>query len=663
MKLSGSYTAFILLFFLFVTDISYGQVPEGAISAPTNIRQNDYPYILPDLRVMFRVEAPDAQKVQIDLGKLYDMERDENGAWTVTTEPQVPGFHYYFLVIDGVKVADPASESYFGTGRMTSAIDIPEAGIDFYTLKDVPHGDIRSKNYFSSTTGSWRNVNIYTPPGYDQDMKKTYPVLYIQHGGGEDERGWAIQGKTNIILDNLIAEGKAVPMIVVIPNGNATKPGVNARGYNDEAMAVFKEELFDNIMPFIEKNYRIKTDAANTALAGLSMGGGQSFFTGLRNTDKFANVGVFSTGLFGGIAEQSSFDPETIVPGILSDAKTFNEKLKLFFISVGEQDQRIEHTKKLIKTFNDNGLHVFFESYPGDHEWQVWRKSLHSFAQKLFKTIPYGTTIDPEIQISESRELAKSSVNPDSPQWQAKGDQHRSYTFTEADTTMSYRIYVPEKWDGKSKLPLVMFLHGASSNENNYPDANKQQMIKLADKYGFLLVSPLGYSKLGAYGTSLRLPAVFGRSDEAAKQMAAQTAEKWNTFSLSEKDVINVLELVLNEYPVDRSSMFLTGHSMGSGGTWYLGAKYNNYWKAIVPMSGPFVDKNLYPWDRIRNMPVLLSEGAKSVASLEGSREMAAWMKDNGFNIEYKEVNGDHEGMIPLVLPDVFKFFHDCMKK
>lgn len=362
-----------------------GQVPENTIPAPTNINPNGCPCILQDNRVLFTANAPEATKVQLELGKLYDMQKDAKGIWSVTTTPQDPGFHYYSLVIDGFKFADPASESFFGTGRMASAVDIPELGVDFYDIKDVPHGDLRSKAYFSKTTGTWRNVNIYTPPGYNENINQNYPVLYIQHGGGEDERGWAIQGKTNIILDNLIAEGKAVPMIVVIPNGNVTKPGINARGYNDEAMAVFKEEYFENIIPFVEKNYRVKKDAANRAISGLSMGGGQAFYTGLRNTDTFDYVGVFSTGLFGGIREQTSFDAEAAIPGLLTNPEKFNKDLKVFYISVGEQDNRIDATKKLIETFKSKGLRVEFSSFPGDHEWQVWRKSLHDFAQKLFK--------------------------------------------------------------------------------------------------------------------------------------------------------------------------------------------------------------------------------------------------------------------------------------
>jgi enterochelin esterase-like enzyme len=386
MKLKILFALFFLLS-ICLTHNASGQLPEGSKPAPTNIRSNECPCILSDLRVVFKVNAPDARKIQIDLGKMYDMQKDEKGIWTVTTDPQVPGFHYYSLVIDGVKVSDPASESFYGTGRMSSAIDIPEVGVDFYTIKDVPHGDIRSNIYFSKTTGTWRNLNIYVPPGYAREKNSRYPVLYIQHGGGEDERGWAVQGKTNIILDNLIAEGKAIPMLVVIPNGNVSRPGMTAAGYSEEAMAAFKEELFGSVMPFIESNYMVKPGAANRAIAGLSMGGGQAFYTGLRNTDMFANVGVFSSGLFGGIGRQPAkvFDPETVIPGILTNQESFNNKLKVFYISVGEQDPRIEPTKKLIQTFRNNGLKVDFASFQGSHEWQVWRKSLHDFAQKLFK--------------------------------------------------------------------------------------------------------------------------------------------------------------------------------------------------------------------------------------------------------------------------------------
>ncbi len=369
-----------------------GQSPEGA-PAPSNISQSGYPRVLPDKRVVFQIRAPNAGKVQINLGRMYDLRKDDAGVWTVTTAPQDPGFHYYSLVIDGVSVADPASESYYGTGRMSSAIEIPEIGVDFYTVKDVPHGDLRSKRYFSKAMNSWRRLYVYTPPGYDRDTEKKYPVLYIQHGGGEDETGWAVQGKTDIILDNLIAAGKAKPMLVVIANGNVPGPGGTRGGYSSAGMAGFANELLNNIVPFIGSNYRVLANAENRALAGLSMGGGQAFIVGLGSREKFASIGVFSSGIFGGVgggrgatggAAGGTFNAEEQVPGLLTNAKSFNDALKVFYISVGEQDPRLEPTKKAVADFKSHGLKVEFASFPGGHEWQVWRKSLHDFAQRIF---------------------------------------------------------------------------------------------------------------------------------------------------------------------------------------------------------------------------------------------------------------------------------------
>ena len=280
-------------------------------------------------------------------------------------------------------------------------------------------------------------------------------------------------------------------------------------------------------------------------------------------------------------------------------------------------------------------------------------------------TIEYGCAIDAEEQIQESRALAKKIANLDDPQWRAKGDLHRKYHFPAADVDMPYRLYVPTSWDGNSPLPLVVFLHGAGSDENWYLDANDSQLIRLAEQHGYILLSPLGYTRMGAYGTPLRLPAVFGNPEIAAKQRASVNPEREKTLQLSEKDIINTLEIVLNEYPVDRSSIFIAGHSMGSGGTWYLGAKYAQYFAAIAPMSGPFVDETNYPWDNIREMPVFMTEGTGATPSLVGSKAMLAWMKGRGFKIEYMEVDAGHGGMIPLVLPRIFNFFdhHRTAKK
>lgn len=271
------------------------------------------------------------------------------------------------------------------------------------------------------------------------------------------------------------------------------------------------------------------------------------------------------------------------------------------------------------------------------------------------RSISFGTLLDAQAVVSAAQQLAKSIATPNAAGWQAKGDQHRKYRFADANADEPYRLYVPTNWDGKSSLPLAMFLHGSGSDENSYVDSNNKQMVTLAQQHGYLLVAPLGDK--GAYGNFLRLSAPFGKPDEAAKLMAQVTADSERTNELSEQDVINVLELVLAEYPIDRAAMFLFGHSMGSGGTWYIGGKYASYWKGLAPMSGPFVQETVYPWDDLRNVYLFVTEGTQT-PSIDGSHVLRDWLKTNGFTkAEYKEVNADHGGMIPLVLPDVFDFF------
>lgn len=348
--------------------------------ASTNVRNAKYPQILPDNRVVFRIKAPDAQKVQIDLGKKYDMVKDTGGFWTVTTDSIGRGFHYYSLIIDGVAVADPASETFYGMGRMASGIEIPYKGGGYYALKDVPHGDIRIKKYLSKATNTWRELYVYTPPGYDTSDEK-YPVLYILHGGGEDQRGWATQGKTDLILDNLIAEHKATPMLIVMLDGNMGFPGGLA-GFNENVLRSFETELKMGAMPFVESNFRVKTGANNTALAGLSMGGLQTLYAGIKNTDMFAYLGVFSSGWFANnptiSAPQYEFMKE--------NASTINANLKEFWISMGgEEDIAYNNCKVMMEKFDELGVKYKYSEYAGGHTWPVWRHDLFEFAQLLFK--------------------------------------------------------------------------------------------------------------------------------------------------------------------------------------------------------------------------------------------------------------------------------------
>lgn len=350
--------------------------------AATNVRSAKYPQLLPDNRVVFRIKAPEAQKVQIDLGRKYDMIQDTGGYWTVTSDIISEGFHYYSLVIDGVALADPSSQTYYGMGRMASGIEIPAKGDDFYAVKEVPHGDIRIKKYYSTVTRSWRDIYIYTPPGYDANTNEKYPVLYILHGGGEDQTGWATQGKTDLILDNLIADKKATPMLIVMPDANIGLGGFTSEGIeNSERM--FEAELKQVIMPFVEKNYRVLTDAKNRALAGLSMGGLHTLYTGINNTDLFAHLGVFSSGWIKPMLDKQA---DKQYDYMQKNTAAINSHLITFWIAMGgKEDIAYNNCQIMLAKLDALGIkHTYYE-YPGGHTWPVWRNNLYEFAQLLFK--------------------------------------------------------------------------------------------------------------------------------------------------------------------------------------------------------------------------------------------------------------------------------------
>lgn len=349
--------------------------------AATNVRSARYPQLLPDSRAVFRLKAPDAQRVQLDLGKKYDMTKDAEGFWTVTTDSLGEGFHYYSLVIDGLAVADPASETFYGMGRMASGIEVPFPGSGYYALKDVPHGDIRIKRYFSTVSNSWRQFYLYTPPGYDANPNEKYPTLYLLHGGGEDQRGWATQGKTDLILDNLIAAQQAKPMLVVMLDGNMGGAGGPA-GFNENVLRAFENELKQAVIPFVEANYHAAPGAPNRALAGLSMGGLQTLYAGIKNTDLFSALGVFSSGWFANNPTLS--DPQYAF--MKDNAATINANLKHLWISMGgQEDIAHENCRVMMKKFDELGVKYQYSEYPGGHTWPVWRHNLYSFAPLLFQ--------------------------------------------------------------------------------------------------------------------------------------------------------------------------------------------------------------------------------------------------------------------------------------
>jgi enterochelin esterase-like enzyme len=366
---------------------------DDARPAATNVPRAEYPRVHPDGRVTFRLRAPDVKAVKVQpggadngLGKgPFDMERGADGTWAVTTPPAVPGFHYYWLVVDGVAVNDPGSETFFGYGKPTSGVEVPGQGADFYDARDVPHGEVRALWYHSQVTGRPRRAFVYTPPGYDTG-KDRYPVLYLQHGAGEDERGWATQGRANFILDNLVAAGKARPMIVVMDNGYADRagrppappPGGGPPRFDFRA---FEEVLVGDLIPKVDASYRTLADRDHRALAGLSMGAMQALQIGLSHLDTFATIGAFSAPPVG------AFDVATAYRGAFRDAKAFNEKVRLLWLGAGSAEAPFAARLKVMHEALDKAgvRHVVFESPGTSHEWQTWRRSLHDFAPRLFR--------------------------------------------------------------------------------------------------------------------------------------------------------------------------------------------------------------------------------------------------------------------------------------
>ncbi|HOK47531.1 MAG TPA: alpha/beta hydrolase-fold protein [Bryobacteraceae bacterium] len=396
-----------LTLILLASGLCWGQAAGDCKPSALNVPGAQYPCVYPDGRATFRVRAPEAKSVQVSVGMRYNMTKGDDGVWSVTTEPLVVGFHYYTLIIDGAQVADPATETFFGSGWYNSGIEIPEPGVDYYHAKDVPHGEVRSRWYFSKVTGKWRRCFVYTPPDYDTNVKARYPVLYLLHGWGENQWGWHMQGRMDFIMDNLIAEKKARPMLVVMDNLNATKPGEDASiyyarglvgpapakpepgrgapagrggpGFGPNFGATFTEMMLTDLIPMIEKTYRVAPGRENRAMAGLSMGGMQTFATAFSNLDKFAWIGNFS-----GAGLRGEFDPKTLYNGVFANPAEFNKKVRLLWMGIGTAEGTA--MKALHEALDKIGVkNVYFESPGTAHEWLTWRRCLNDFVPRLFK--------------------------------------------------------------------------------------------------------------------------------------------------------------------------------------------------------------------------------------------------------------------------------------
>lgn len=430
-------TLFLALFAAMLTDETcFAQVPARqelvpaplrsasapavpAHPSPYNFPGVQFPRIEEDSRVTFHFKAPTAQKVQVSIANVpFDMVKGDDGTWSYTSEPQAPGYHNYWMVVDGAVVLDPGTNAFIGYGHMCNGFEIPEPGVDFYDLKDVPHGDVLIKNYFAKSTNSWRHIFVYTPPGYDSNSTARYPVLYLQHGGGEDERVWIEMGRTNVILDNLLAAGKVKPMIVVMetsavgaPDGPGAGAGAGAGGGRGPAFGIggpgggaYGQFMVNDLIPWVDANFRTLADRDHRAMAGLSMGGMQTAAVTMANLDKFSFIGLFSGGTASGFGRGGRgspvpagvmppapppFDIKTIYNGAMADPAEFNKKVKVFFFSTGTEpplenpEGLKKHQEQLIAAGITNS---YLYISPGtSHEWQTWRRSLYAFAPLLFR--------------------------------------------------------------------------------------------------------------------------------------------------------------------------------------------------------------------------------------------------------------------------------------
>ena len=370
---------------------------------PSSLNQGgrQYPQVNSEGRARFRIVAPQAQSVRVSFGGPTQVVKADDGAWTLTTRPLDEGFHYYSINIDGAEVPDPGSLFFYGAGRWGSAVEVPAKDRDFYELKGVPHGQLRQDLYFSKGTNAWRRCFVYTPPDYDKDPSMRYPVLYLQHGAGEDETGWSNQGHAGLIRHTLFALGTCKPFIIVMDNGGGigggarrgagrgpataeSQPGRGAPGRGGFAFnfSAFEHVLIDELIPHIDSTYRTLADQSHRAMAGLSMGGMQTRQISLAHPDTFAYIGVFSGG--------------SIAPSDVPNMDAFKQKVRLVFVSYGSREVDPANRrpggpfggdpKANTDALKEAGINTHYYISPQTaHEWQSWRRSLHEFAPLLFQ--------------------------------------------------------------------------------------------------------------------------------------------------------------------------------------------------------------------------------------------------------------------------------------
>jgi enterochelin esterase-like enzyme len=577
--------------------------------APSNQGGKQYPQVNSEGRARFRIVAPQAQSVRVPEWGGVALTKDEEGAWVGTTRPLDEGFHYYRINIDGADVPDPGSKFFYGANRWGSAIEIPAKDQDFYALKNVPHGQLRENLYFSKSTNTTRRCFVYTPPDYDKATEVRYPVLYLQHGAGEDETGWGSQGRTNLIMDNLIAEGKSKPFIIVMDNGGniggagrrgGPPDGKTASGQAPPAAAgatpaagqkggppggrggpggfnfgAFERVLTEELIPFIDANYRTLADQTHRALAGLSMGGMQTRTIGLAHLDLFSHLGVFSGG--------------SIEPANITDIAVFKRKVKLVFVSYGSRELGSDGRSRMggdpkanAEALKQAGItSIFYLSPDTAHEWQSWRRSLREFAPLLFassQSVPSQPT---------NRESAAAPTQPGPGRGRGRGGfggpitlgpddkpafppvpegydkprdgiPHGNLDVVEYDSkTVGTRrkavVYTPPGYSTDRKYPVLYLLHGIGGDENEWRRGGHPEVILdnlIADKKAVPMVVVMPNGRAQA-------------DDRASGSFGSAPA-----FARFEQDLLqDVIPFIESKYSVkaDRESRALAGLSMGGG--------------------------------------------------------------------------------------------------
>lgn len=366
MKMIKQISLFLMLHAIVICSINaHAQVIEDFKPLSVNQPGSEYPQVNSEGRVRTQILAPDANYVQLDIGGVkYDLVKDEDGLWSGESAPQDVGFHYYQLNIDGASVPDPGSMFFFGACRYGNGVEVPSDDQDIFALKEVPHGHVHEILFPSTSTNSSRRAFVYTPPGYDKELSERYPVLYLQHGYCENETSWPNQGRANLIMDNLIAEGQARPFIIVMTYGMTNE--IRFGGLRDFDINPFQTVLVDELIPYIDANFRTLADQEHRAMAGLSMGGFETRLVTLNKPDVFSYYGLFSGGVY------------------KSEEIKDHNKLKLVFLSCGSKE-RPDGVKNAAAELQNAGMNA--KSYISEgtaHEFHTWRRSLHQFAQLLF---------------------------------------------------------------------------------------------------------------------------------------------------------------------------------------------------------------------------------------------------------------------------------------